>query len=233
MASHLRLYDILAVESSATPKEIQRAYRMLALRVHPDKNPGDANAIKNFQQLLAAYNILKDPAKRRRYDETGCEEEETDDFRAAYEAYKVLFPRVTPTDIQAFEARYKGSAEELDDLVDFYNSNNGNVSKLFECVLLAEPDDCNRFIDLFHQLIKDGRIKTTPSFKKTVKQLPKIAERYRKKYKNEGDEVEGAGSSMADLILAVQANRDKRAVQASNFLSGLEEKYAKKKTKKS
>jgi len=62
-------YEILGISSSATPEEIKKAYRTLALKYHPDRNPGDKKAEEKFKELAAAYEILSDPEKRREYDE--------------------------------------------------------------------------------------------------------------------------------------------------------------------
>lgn len=62
-------YGILGVSSSATPEEIRKAYRTLALRYHPDRNPGDKKAEEKFKELAGAYEILSDPEKRRDYDD--------------------------------------------------------------------------------------------------------------------------------------------------------------------
>lgn len=60
-------YEILGVNSSATPQELRRAYRILARRYHPDVNPGKASQEK-FRLIASAYSTLNDPAKRRAYD---------------------------------------------------------------------------------------------------------------------------------------------------------------------
>jgi molecular chaperone DnaJ len=63
-------YEVLGVRDSATPAEIKKAYRSLALKFHPDKNPGDRKAEERFKELAGAYEILSDPEKRREYDDT-------------------------------------------------------------------------------------------------------------------------------------------------------------------
>ena len=62
-------YQVLGVSSSATPEEIKKAYRTLALKHHPDRNPGDKKAEERFKELAGAYEILSDPEKRREYDD--------------------------------------------------------------------------------------------------------------------------------------------------------------------
>ncbi len=61
-------YDILGVPKTATADEIKKAYRTLAFKYHPDRNPGNAAAEEKFKQISAAYDVLGDEAKRRNYD---------------------------------------------------------------------------------------------------------------------------------------------------------------------
>lgn len=65
-------YKILGVSSSASQEDIKKAYRKLAVKYHPDKNKGDKKAEKKFQEISEAYNVLSDPAKRRKYDSLGA-----------------------------------------------------------------------------------------------------------------------------------------------------------------
>ncbi len=64
-------YEVLGVERTADEEEIKKAYRKLALKYHPDKNPGDKTAEENFKELGEAYEILSDPQKRAVYDQHG------------------------------------------------------------------------------------------------------------------------------------------------------------------
>lgn len=61
-------YQTLGVKNSATPEEIKKAFRALALKHHPDRNPGDAKAEDKFKDLAEAYDVLSDAQKRREYD---------------------------------------------------------------------------------------------------------------------------------------------------------------------
>jgi molecular chaperone DnaJ len=61
-------YQILGVSRSASPEEIKKAYRRLALKFHPDKNPDDPAAAEQFTEINEAYEVLSNPEQRREYD---------------------------------------------------------------------------------------------------------------------------------------------------------------------
>ncbi|WP_028318499.1 DnaJ C-terminal domain-containing protein [Desulfobulbus elongatus] len=67
----MEYYQILGVAKTATADEIKKAYRKLALKYHPDKNPGDKKAEEKFKEISEAYAVLSDPEKRQQYDTFG------------------------------------------------------------------------------------------------------------------------------------------------------------------
>ncbi len=71
-------YEILGVDKSASDEAIKKAYRKVAMKYHPDKNPGDTAAEEKFKEAAEAYSVLSDPDKKARYDRMG---------HAAFEAY--------------------------------------------------------------------------------------------------------------------------------------------------
>src|SRR5947207_14281400 len=65
-------YSTLGVAKTATEKDIKQAYRKLARKHHPDVNPTDKSAESRFKDINEAYEVLGDPAKRKKYDELGA-----------------------------------------------------------------------------------------------------------------------------------------------------------------
>jgi len=74
MSTNTDYYKILGVSKSATPEEIKKAYRKLALKFHPDKNKGDKAAEEKFKEINEAYAVLSDTEKKKQYDTFGSSE---------------------------------------------------------------------------------------------------------------------------------------------------------------
>jgi molecular chaperone DnaJ len=73
MAGKRDYYEVLNVAKSTGPDDVRRAYRKLAMKYHPDRNPGDKEAEARFKEAAEAYEVLSDPEKRQRYDRFGHE----------------------------------------------------------------------------------------------------------------------------------------------------------------
>jgi molecular chaperone DnaJ len=72
MPASVDYYQVLGVNREATTQEVKSAYRKIAVRFHPDRNPGDKEAEEKFKQAAEAYSVLSDPEKRARYDRFGA-----------------------------------------------------------------------------------------------------------------------------------------------------------------
>ena len=66
-------YEVLGVEKNASDDEIKKAYKKLAIKYHPDRNPGDKEAEEKFKEAAEAYSVLSDATKRQRYDQFGAD----------------------------------------------------------------------------------------------------------------------------------------------------------------
>ena len=68
----INYYRIIGVEIDATPEQIKKAYRSLAIKYHPDKNQGDMDAEERFKLVKEAYDVLKDDRRRKEYSNLHC-----------------------------------------------------------------------------------------------------------------------------------------------------------------
>ncbi|KAK1397754.1 Chaperone protein dnaJ 6 [Heracleum sosnowskyi] len=218
------LYEVLGVERTATQQEIKRAYHKLALRLHPDKNPGDEKAKEKFQHLQKVISILGDEEKRSLYDQTGC----IDDAELAGDAvwdlkefFRAMYKKVTEEDIDQFEAEYRGSDTEKKDLIDLYKKYKGNMKRLFCSMICSDPKlDSHRFKDILDETIAAGEIKSTKAYQKWATQVsatkaPTTPPKRKGKAKKESN----------DLYAIITQRQSERKGRLDSMFSSLISKY--------
>jgi curved DNA-binding protein len=106
-------YKLLGIDKTATTKDIKNAYRKLARKYHPDLNPKDKDAKRNFQQINEANEVLSDPEKRKKYDHYGKDWQHSEQFEKQKQYQQ--------QSSNSREARYSGSQSE-GDFSDFFES---------------------------------------------------------------------------------------------------------------
>ncbi|CAK9157203.1 unnamed protein product [Ilex paraguariensis] len=162
-------------------RKIKKAYYKLALRLHPDKNPGDEEAKEKFQQLQKVISILGDEEKWALFDQAGCVDDADlagDVVQNLKEFFQVIYKKVTEVDIEEFEANYRGSDSEKSDLIDLYEKYKGNMNRLFCSMLCSDAKlDSHRFKDSLDEAIATGDLKPTKAYKKWAKQVPETKTR--------------------------------------------------------
>lgn len=86
--AYIDYYNILGVSKNASAEDIKKAYRQKARKLHPDLNPNDKEAHKNFQQLNEANEVLSDPEKRAKYDKYGENWKHGEEYEKAQQQYQ-------------------------------------------------------------------------------------------------------------------------------------------------
>ncbi len=108
-------YDILGVKKDATDKDIKQAYRRLARKYHPDVNPGNKSAEATFKEINAAFEVLSDKEKRRKYDKYGDKWQYADQIEQA-EQQQAQYRQYTTGDGSSFH--FGGDIGGMDSLFD-------------------------------------------------------------------------------------------------------------------
>ncbi|XP_021740917.1 chaperone protein dnaJ 6-like [Chenopodium quinoa] len=224
-SSQKSLYEVLGVERTASQQEIRKAYHKLALRLHPDKNPDDKEANEKFQQLQKVMSILGDEEKRALYDQTGVVDDDDlagDMAENLQNFFRTMYKEVTVADIEEFEANYRGSDSEKNDLIDLYKKYKGNMKRLFCSMLCSDPKlDSHRFKDILDEAIASGELKEFKSYKKWAKEVSEIkppTSPLKRKKKSEK-------KSDSDLYAIISQRRTERKDRFDSMFSSMVERY--------
>ncbi|KAG4270700.1 DnaJ like subfamily C member 9 [Fusarium proliferatum] len=247
-------YEVLSLERTATGDDIKKSYRKAALKNHPDKVPQDQKdaAHEKFQAIAFAYAILSDPARRKRYDETGSTSESIVDSEGFNwsDYYREQYKESVSSDaIEKFAKKYKGSDEEKGDVLDAYEKYKGDMDALYETVILSDIlEDDERFRKIIDTAIESKKVSSFPAYTKETKKKREgrvkqaraeatEAEDYAKELgvhdklfggDKKGKKKKGKGSSEDDLAALIQKRQQDRS---ESFLDHLAEKYGAKESK--
>ncbi|KAF8338077.1 uncharacterized protein EI90DRAFT_3041511 [Cantharellus anzutake] len=200
------LYAILNLTSSASSTEIKSSYRRLALSYHPDKQPSSSTperksaANTKFQQVGFAYAVLSDELRRARYDSTGRTSESLFESVASgesgWEAYfEEVYQSVSRERLDEDKARYQGSEEEKSDIKQAYITTKGSLDKIMTHIPHSAFQDEPRIISTVESLIEAGELKSTSTWKRSVKD-EKTREARRKASEKEAKEAEEAAKEL-------------------------------------
>lgn len=230
-ASRRPLYDVLGLSSDCDVDQVTRAYRRLALQYHPDRNPDGAD---KFKAVSEAYEVLRDPARRRVYDATGeiAQHVESAESTAAHSAEM-------KDQIQRFFATYRESFEEEGDFVKQFGETNGNFVKMVKERLLFDNSECEesevqRLYQLGRRLMATGVLPNAVSLSTskwdsttTPSQLKKLEAYLRREREEAQEALEEMGgddvpSDLSGLQLMMQ-QRQKKEWDA--MVSNMEDKY--------
>lgn len=226
------LYEVLGVDKQSTQGEIKKAYHRLALQLHPDKNIGDQTAHSRFQTLQRVFAVLRDPDRRRSYDQTGsledCEQVTGQDFDSLYEFYRSVYAKVSVEDIDAAYRKYRGSDEEMRDLCGLFSAHGGRMSVVFEHQICSEESvDCHRFKDIIDAAVVEGRVESTAAYQKWAAKVLKKKQHKDplswppKDTRNKGE----------DLALTIRSRASGAEAKFDDMIRTMEAKYAKKPAK--
>lgn len=217
-------YDLLQVSPTATPAHIRKSFRLLALRHHPDRAGNTPEAIAHFQQLRAVHDLLLDPDRRAAYDADGDDgtlhggEPLNTDAAAAF--FAAAGVRVSEEDIVAYESKYRGGDDEMEDLVAFYRRFEGKVGNVLEYIPYSDESDLVRFVHIWDEGVETGQLESTKAYRQAKKMLLKQGKGKERDMqaaqqakvengKTKGDGKEG-GTKNDDLVSQILARRHTR-----------------------
>jgi len=233
------LYQVLGVEKDSTEKQLKKAYYLLSLKYHPDRAEDDAdkeNRTSKFQVLSRVYEVLSDKEKRAVYDETGTLLDEADiltEDKNWEQYWRLLFKKISKKDIEEFEQEYKGSEEEKEAILGFYEQFEGDMDEIMSHVMCATYEDEDRIRDIIKENIDAGNVEEYLAFEENKKKKRKrMREAKREEAEAEQHAKDIGLDASGDLEALILKRNAERGKEFDSLLSNLEAKYAKKPAKK-
>lgn len=180
MPKETAYYDLLGVAPDAPPSAIRKAFRLLALKHHPDRAGDTPETTSFFTHLRAVHDLLLDPQRREEYDtcgDTGTLHggDPNIDADAAAAFFAGAGARVDKQDIQRYETEYRDGKDEREDLNDFFIRFQGQVKLVLDYIPYSEEEDLHRFVQFWDARIAEGELEETATYKKSRKALLKKA----------------------------------------------------------
>uniref|UniRef100_A0A1A9V7X5 J domain-containing protein n=1 Tax=Glossina austeni TaxID=7395 RepID=A0A1A9V7X5_GLOAU len=241
-------YKVFGVSSTATEKELKKAYYKISLLVHPDRVPEEekVSATEKFKVLSKVYQVLIDKDKRELYDEQGIIDDDDDILETKLnnwlDLWRKIFQPITKEAIENYEKTYINSDLERSDIRKAYLSSKGSIDKIINEVPFLKVDDEDRLQTIVREMIANEEV---PEYKIFTEEPARKRKKRHQKYARESREAEkleaklrakeketeadtklNAGNSDAgSLEQAILARRQARESSFNSLMEKLTEHY--------
>ncbi|XP_064113680.1 dnaJ homolog subfamily C member 9-like [Macrobrachium nipponense] len=226
------LFEVLDVDKDANENQLKKAYHKLSLKIHPDRVDDEEKemATRKFQTLGKVYALLSDKDLRAVYIETGEVDDEatvTED-RDWDEYWRLMFKKIDIQDIKDFEAKYRESEEEMNDLKQAYLDGEGDMNYVLSEVLCCTYEDEGRFRGIIEEWIEKEEVPDFPNFSEEDKKKKNARKRKAAAEAKEAQQMKkelGLGDDMDSLKALIQKRNKGREEEMDSFLDNLAAKY--------